>query len=1196
MKSARQIVLGMVLMVVSISTLLAQSQTTPPIPAGTLTIEQDIKSTDPNSGLTTYNTSSGRPHDIGRSDITDYYLRFRTRLFFAFSQIPQGARVNSCTLTVTIMNYNSGSSTAKIVKMPASYGTDSEFWSQFDNTQTIYFTGLQYSQMSAKNLTSSTLTADVQGAVNGNGSLTLGIAGLNEGTDNTSASVIISMTINYTPKVTVTIQNSFSGGQIDVDGTNRNSGWSSTSPQWYSGESHTIRAYTQPSGGITYPFPEPGTWTNVTTGETKSQTNNNTPVSIAPTSNCTWQANYGTGTASVIVMNSFNGGLVKVEGANVASGTSFPWAINSTHTLEAFNQDYQAPSEANYFRVYQNWSTPNGSNVSNPLAVTINQAYTYQANFAKQFNMSMSAASYIEGGSGGTYKLNGTNVGSSYSWTMVESNSATLEAVPPSNYVFIGWNDGSMQNPRTITPTDHTTLYALYKAHLASNVAGVTNGDGQQRIASINEGAEDVLVYCSADEIWTTTHNYATNTWTPEIRLSDGLGGNTEPCIAARGDCDDEHIWGDGIYVTWQKQNANGTYDVYFAMRNLYDDANPYANNLQGWNTAIKNVSGEYIPFKVSASSCSVAPKPAVSIYRLDGGTYPYDFQEFVLIMYRQNVSTLRRQYAYLRNASGWFDGFFYPTLAFDIATNHMYADNGRFTVSQPELVHTGVDTIAIVYEKQEVDPWGYSLHTINSFSYGSTGWCSMGTSEPIPAGAQSPLILNIEGDYYYGNSNIYSPQVIRRSGKTIYAWTEEQNWDDGYHQIVVYQERNATGTWNPNYYVWETPAYSLSLGHDGTQSKLLWNVGNTIFQALKISDNNWQLTDIGNGNNPQMMYIGSSFWGPRSFFDYYLFSQPGPTLQSINVSDYQNGGLHKSAAVAPSLTKNESISGRLRDNSNNIKGIPVKQEYSRLITITDTSKKMWISIGISQPKLGSRVIPFTAVSDSLPEIIAKNCLQYLACQPTTVGKEDDTLSFNISIRSQNLKTNLQPLFCDLNGNKVKEKLACLSFCAHDSKKGFAIRSIRVPMKKFKGKTVQVVLGGIDFKSLGKNLEFSLSHVYKLGKPDTVKLQKEAEPTAAAIPATFGLSQNYPNPFNPSTVLSYQLPGVGTRYIVSLKVYDMIGREVAILADGMKEAGYYNATFDGSRFSSGVYFVRFTAQPQDGNQPFTRTMKMLMMK
>jgi tetratricopeptide (TPR) repeat protein len=88
----------------------------------------------------------------------------------------------------------------------------------------------------------------------------------------------------------------------------------------------------------------------------------------------------------------------------------------------------------------------------------------------------------------------------------------------------------------------------------------------------------------------------------------------------------------------------------------------------------------------------------------------------------------------------------------------------------------------------------------------------------------------------------------------------------------------------------------------------------------------------------------------------------------------------------------------------------------------------------------------------------------------------------------------------------------------------------------------------------------------------------------------------YPNPFNPSTVISYWLPGVGIRYIVSLKVYDMLGREVVTFVDGMKEAGYYSVTFDASRLASGIYFTRFIVSPEDGSKSFSKTMKMLLTK
>ncbi|HMK39011.1 MAG TPA: T9SS type A sorting domain-containing protein, partial [Bacteroidota bacterium] len=89
------------------------------------------------------------------------------------------------------------------------------------------------------------------------------------------------------------------------------------------------------------------------------------------------------------------------------------------------------------------------------------------------------------------------------------------------------------------------------------------------------------------------------------------------------------------------------------------------------------------------------------------------------------------------------------------------------------------------------------------------------------------------------------------------------------------------------------------------------------------------------------------------------------------------------------------------------------------------------------------------------------------------------------------------------------------------------------------------------------------------------------------LPTGFSLDQNYPNPFNPSTVIGFRIPGSSE---VSLTVYDILGERVATLVEGPKLPGAYQVNFDASRFSSGVYFYRLTA---DGTLLASRKMLLL---
>lgn len=93
-------------------------------------------------------------------------------------------------------------------------------------------------------------------------------------------------------------------------------------------------------------------------------------------------------------------------------------------------------------------------------------------------------------------------------------------------------------------------------------------------------------------------------------------------------------------------------------------------------------------------------------------------------------------------------------------------------------------------------------------------------------------------------------------------------------------------------------------------------------------------------------------------------------------------------------------------------------------------------------------------------------------------------------------------------------------------------------------------------------------------------------------PLNFKLNKNYPNPFNKSTNISYRLP---EQMQVKVTVYNILGRKVAVLADGVQTAGTQALKWNASRYASGVYFYRIVAEGQSGKR-FIRDKKMLLIK
>ncbi|MCG6960344.1 lamin tail domain-containing protein, partial [bacterium BMS3Abin03] len=134
------------------------------------------------------------------------------------------------------------------------------------------------------------------------------------------------------------------------------------------------------------------------------------------------------------------------------------------------------------------------------------------------------------------------------------------------------------------------------------------------------------------------------------------------------------------------------------------------------------------------------------------------------------------------------------------------------------------------------------------------------------------------------------------------------------------------------------------------------------------------------------------------------------------------------------------------------------------------------------------------------------------------------------------------------------------------------------------GATLELIDASKD-NSLAENWQASIDHGTP-GKTNS-EITSTEENEHAGIPKEYNLFQNYPNPFNPTTNINYSVPG---KSYISLKVYNLLGQEVATLFEGMQLAGNYTVTFNAEELASGVYLYQLRAND------YISTKKLILLK
>lgn len=197
--------------------------------------------------------------------------------------------------------------------------------------------------------------------------------------------------------------------------------------------------------------------------------------------------------------------------------------------------------------------------------------------------------------------------------------------------------------------------------------------------------------------------------------------------------------------------------------------------------------------------------------------------------------------------------------------------------------------------------------------------------------------------------------------------------------------------------------------------------------------------------------------------------------------------------------------------------------------------------------------------------------------------------SFLVTIVDNPLPVELASFTAVVSGNNAELKWSTSS---EQNNSGFSIERF---LKQEDWKTIGFVNGhgnsntNNDYSFTDKNLlpgkyNYRLKQIDYNGNFHYYNLSSDVN---ISPPNNYTLFQNYPNPFNPQTVIVYQLP---VNSFVSLKVFDLSGKEVSALVNQNQNSGTYSVDFNGSNFSSGIYF--YTLKVNE----FTQTKKMILMK
>ena len=409
-----------------------------------------------------------------------------------------------------------------------------------------------------------------------------------------------------------------------------------------------------------------------------------------------------------------------------------------------------------------------------------------------------------------------------------------------------------------------------------------------------------------------------------------------------------------------------------------------------------------------------------------------------------------------------------------------------------------------------------------------------------------------------------FKPSIVALSDGARLAWI-------GYREYFVCTRFEGCVDWEEQKAVLVDPAVegvSWAYG-DGVQSVNLNKYSNSFALAWGVSDQSpIQFTNSD--------YMNTIF-----------------TLSNVGKYVQLNNGEGQSTSISASAFNTNSTPYYFTNDILNT--VPEKENPNAINcgregVIRKDKAQFYFAIG--DVKLNDRNVKFIPMSDSIHIKSLNNLSDYLTTMPMQVDNNSSlyysilygiTDSLNaIKALKNNIIINFKLEMLDATTNEIISELDNVTY---DSLNVFQYNNIsyRLNTTGIGNRTVKLKL----IISSNTSVKYSLKNSFATDNLLTKRNLNQTITKDLSLVTTYDISQNYPNPFNPSTTIKYQIPKPG---MVTLKVYDILGKEVAGLVNEFQNAGRYNVNFDASKLASGVYIYQIRSNE------YTSSKKMMLLK